>query len=139
MAPVTKKTLKISVIVGLALVAAFAGGTVGFLQGYVYGLGDTGARAYTLTTALRTLRTGDVTKGVSQLESDLDTLIMEHWASNRGEPPLLSWLYRAMGDDTSERKLFARVARYRAEYPSPAPTPEVKETIASHLKGFQAQ
>jgi len=139
MAPMTRKTLRITAIVGVALACAFAGGTVGFLQGYVYGLGDTGARAFTLTAALRTLRAGDVSKGVSQLESDLDTLVMEHWASNRSEPPFLSWLYRAMSNEAADRKLFAHVARYRAEYPSSAPIPEVKETIASHLKEFQTQ
>ena len=139
MAPVTKKALKIAAIAGLALFSAFAGGTVGFLQGYVYGLGDTAAKASMLTTTLRTLRTGDVTKGVSNLYSDLDTLIMEHWASSRSEPPFLSWLYRVMSDDAAERKLFAHVARYRAEYPTATPIPEVRKTITAHLKRFQAQ
>ena len=44
-----------------------------------------------------------------------------------------------MSDGSAERKLFAYVARYRAEYPSSAAAPEVKEIITSHLKGFQAK
>jgi hypothetical protein len=139
MAPVRKTVIAISVIAGTALVSAFAGGTVGFLQGYAFAIGDTSVRASTLVTALRTLRAGDVAKGVFQLESDLDTLIVEHWASNRSEPPLFSWLARSIRDDAADRKLFARVARYRAEYASASDMPEVSTIITSHLKGFQAQ
>jgi hypothetical protein len=139
MVPVTKKLLTISALAALALISAFAGGTVGFVQGYSYGLGETATRASTLTTALRALRRGDVANGLSHLESDLDTLVMEHWASNRKDPPFTSWLLRTMRDDTAENKLFAQVARYRVEYPSSERAPAVKETIAAHLKGFQAQ
>jgi hypothetical protein len=139
MAPATKKVLKISAIAALALVSAFAGGTIGFMQGYAYGLGETAARASTLTTALQALRRGEVANGLSQLESDLDTLIMEHWASNRKDPPPTSWLLRIMRDDVAESRLFAQVAHYRVEHPSPEQAPAVRNTIAAHLKGFQAQ
>jgi len=137
MVPRTKKGLIVLGAVVLALASAFAGGTYGFLQGYVYGLGDTGAKAFTLTTTLRTLREGDVAKGISRLEGDLDTLIIEHRAIGRSDPPLLSWFVRANRDDAIDDKLFARVARYRIEYPSSAPAPEVSDAITSHLKGFQ--
>lgn len=138
MAPVTKKVMRLSAVAALALVSAFAGGTLGFMQGYAYGLGETAVQASELTAALRAFRRGDMANGLSHLESDLDTLIMENWASNRADPPLTSWLLRTMRDDAVERVLFAHVARYRVEHPSSERVPEVKETIAAHLKGFQA-
>jgi hypothetical protein len=133
-----KKGLVVLGAVTLALASGFAGGAYGFIQGYVYGLGDTSVRAWTLTRTLRTLRSGDVTEGISRLESDLDTLVMEHWVTNRTAPHVLSWFVRAGSSDANDRKLFAHVARYRSEYPSSAPE-EVRDIIRSHLKGFQTQ
>jgi hypothetical protein len=80
-----------------------------------------------------------VTAGIALLESDLDTLVMEHWATGRNDPPLVSWLVRNTGSDATDGKLFAHVARYRAEYPSSAVVPEVRDIIASHLKQFRHQ
>jgi len=77
-----------------ALASAFLGGSVGFSQGYAYALGDTAGRAATLTVALRSIRGGNTGEGVALLESDLDSLIIAHWATNRADPPLLSWLVR---------------------------------------------
>jgi hypothetical protein len=138
MAPGIKKWLVVLAAVSLVLASGFAGGAYGFIQGYVYSLGDTGVRAAMLTTTLRALRSGDVTKGISLLESDLDTLVMEHWVTNRTDPHVLSWFVRAGSSDANDRKLFARVARYRSEYQSSAPE-EVRDIIRSHLKGFQTQ
>jgi hypothetical protein len=135
----TKTGITALAILAGALVSAFVGGNVGFFQGYGYALGDTSARAVTLTIALRSIRGGNTDKGVALMESDLDTLIMTHWATNRTDPPVLSWLVRGFSDSSVERKLFATVARYRAEHPTTAVDPEVRETIASHLKTFQAQ
>jgi hypothetical protein len=135
----TKTGITALAILAGVLASAFLGGSVGFFQGYGYALGNTAARAMTLTVALRSIRGGNTDEGVALLESDLDSLIMTHWAANRTDPSLLSWLVRGFGDSSVERKLFATVARYRAEYPTTAVDPDVRETIASHLKTFQAQ
>jgi hypothetical protein len=139
MAPGIKKGLVVLAAVALALASGFVGGRYGFMQGYVYSLGDTGVRAATLTTALRALRSSDVTKGISLLESNLDTLVVEHWATNRADPPIFSRLLRADSNDAADRKLFGRVASYRSEYPSSHAVPEIRDAITSHLKGFQTQ
>jgi hypothetical protein len=139
MAAGTKKWLVVLAAVALALASGFAGGAYGFMHGYVYSLGDNGVRAYTLTKTLRALRSGDVTEGISRLESDLDTLVMEHWVTNRTDPPVFSRLVRAGSSDVNDRKLFSHVALYRSEYPSSTPVPEVRDIIKSHLKGFQTQ
>jgi hypothetical protein len=139
MTPGIKKGLVVLAAAALVLASGFAGGTYGFMQGYVYSLGDTGVRAATLTTALRALRSGEVTKGISLLESDLDTLVVEHWATNRTDPPIFARLVRADSSDAADRKLFGHVARYRSEYPSSDRVPEVRDAITSHLKGFQPQ
>jgi hypothetical protein len=123
----------------LVLASGFAGGRYGFMQGYVYSLGDAGVRAATLTTALRALRSGDVTKGISLLESNLDTLVVEHWATNRADPPIFSRVLRGDSNDAADRKLFGRVASYRSEYPSSHAVPQVRDAITSHLKGFQSE
>jgi hypothetical protein len=139
MRPLLKRSLGAMAIILLVLVSGFAGGTYGFIQGYVHGIGDTSTRASMVTSTLRALRSGDVAKGIALLESDLDTLIMEHWATNQGDRPLLSRLVRSSDSYAVDRKLFARVAHYRGEYPSPAVVPEVRETITSHLKSFEGQ
>ena len=110
---------------------------MGFMQGYAYGLSDTGARAAVMTTTLRALRRGEVKEGIARLESDLDVLIMEHWTSNRSDPPLLSWPFRPIGNDSADRKLLAQVARYRMEYPTQEANAKVRDIITSHLKGYQ--
>ena len=138
MRPVVKRSLGAVAVVALMLLSAFAGGTYGFMQGYVHGLGDTSVKAATLTTALRAMRNGELEKAISSLESDLDTLIIEHWATGRSDPPILSWLVHSSSSDVTDRKLFARVARYRDEYPSAAVVPEVRSAIAAHLKSFQS-
>jgi hypothetical protein len=121
------------------LASAFLGGSVGFFQGYDYALGNTAAQAMTLTVALRSIRSGNTNEGVALLENDLDSLIVTHWAANRTDPPLLSWLVRGFNDSSIERKLFATVARYRVEHPTTAVDLEIRETISSHLKTFQTQ
>jgi hypothetical protein len=135
----TKTVMTVLAILAGALASAFLGGSVGFSQGYAYALGDTAGRAATLTVALRSIRGGRTDEGVALLESDLDSLIMTHWATNRTDPPLLSWLVRVFSDSSVERKLFASVARYRVEHPTTAADSEVREAISSHLKTFQAQ
>ena len=137
MVPWSRKGTVALAILASALISAFVGGSVGFLQGYGYALGDTGARASTLTTALRAIRNGNVKDGVALLEGDLDALIMTHWATDRSDPPLLSGLVRAIGDSSVDRKLFGTVARYRAEYPSTIADPKASEIITSHLKTFR--
>ena len=122
-----------------AFLSAFLGGSVGFLQGYGYGLGDTASKAVTLTGALKSLRAGKMEEGIPLLESSLDVLVMEHWAANRGGPPALSWVVRNTRNSKVERTLFAAVARYRTEHP-PSPTAEaadVQDIISSHLRSFQ--
>src|SRR3981081_807038 len=104
-----KKGSVVLAATAMVFASGFAGGRYGFMQGYVYSLGDTGVRAATLTTALRALRGGDVTKGIALLESNLDTLVMEHWATNRTDPPIFARLVRADSSDTNDRKLFGHV------------------------------
>ena len=120
-----------------ALASAFVGGSVGFLQGYDYALGDTAARAVTLTGALQSIRSGKIDEGIGRLESDLDALVMTHWATTRGGPPTLSWIVQTMRDPAVERTLFAAVARYRAQHPTTAAPANVREIITSHLRSFQ--
>ena len=139
MRPLVKRSLGAIAVVALVTLSTFAGGTYGFMQGYVHGIGDTSARAAILTTTLRTLRGGDVTEGIALLESDLDTLIMEHWATNHREPPILSWFVHSINSEAADRKLLSRVARYRKEYPSLAVVPEVKDAIESHLKTYRSE
>src|SRR5215813_6692747 len=136
----TKTIVTALAILAGVVASAFVGGSIGFSQGYGYALGDTAGRAATLASALRSIRGGNTGEGVALLESDLDSLIIDHWATNRADPPLLSWLVRAFSNDPSvERKLFASVARYRVEHPTTAADPEVREAISSHLKPFQTQ
>ena len=139
MKPYMKKAAILGAVFILMAVSAFIGGNYGFMQGYVYGAGDNGVKAFMLTKTLRELRKGNTTEGISQLESDLDILIMEHWGSSRSAPPLLSWFTRTIKDEPTDQKFFSEVARYRIEYPSTATLPEVRDTITSHLKEFQDQ
>ena len=133
---IRKSLIALALVLG-ALASAFLGGSVGFVQGYGYALGDTAARAVTLTGALQSLRGGKIDEGIARLESDLDVLVMEHWAANRGGPPMLSWIVQSMRDPSVERTLFAAVARYRAEHPTAAEGANVREIISSHLRSFQ--
>jgi hypothetical protein len=119
------------------LASAFLGGSVGFLQGYGYALGNTGGKAVILTSALKLLRAGKTDEGINRLESALDVLVMEHWAANRDGPPTLSWIVQTMRDPTVERTLFATVASYRTEHPTTAQGADVREIISSHLRSFQ--
>ena|SRR5258708_5165918 len=136
----TKTIVTALAILAGVLASAFVGGSIGFSQGYGYAFGDTAGRSVTLAAALRSIRGGNIGEGVALLESDLDSLIIAHWATNRADPPLLSWLVRVFfNDSTVERKLFASVARYRVEHPTTAADPEVRDAISSHLKTFQAQ
>jgi hypothetical protein len=137
-----KRTTRIAVIIlGIltgVLASAFAGGTVGFLQGYAHALGDTGVKAFTLSSALRAIRKGDLTAGISSLELELDSLIMSHWAAGQTNPSIFSWVVRVMGAQQHDKELFAPVISYRAEYPSTIPDPSVREVISSHLKAISA-
>jgi hypothetical protein len=120
------------------VVSAFAGGSVGFLQGYAYALGDTGVRAFTLSNALRAIRRGDAKSGVDSLEVELDSLIMSHWAAGQTSPSIFSWVVRVMGAQTHDTELFAPVISYRAEYRSTISNPSVREIISSHLEAMEA-
>jgi hypothetical protein len=124
-------------VLTISLVSAFIGGSIGFLQGYSYAIGDTGARSYILTANLRALRKGEIEVGIHSLESELDSSIISHWATRRDSPPILSWIVRFMGIEKYDHKFFGTVARYRAEYPSTTPDPNVREAIASHLRTFE--
>jgi hypothetical protein len=126
------------VVLTISLVSAFIGGSIGFLQGYSYAIGDTGARSFTLTADLRALRKGEIEAGITSLESELDSSIISHWATTQDGPPILSWIVRSMGIGKYDRKFFGTVARYRAEYPSTTPDPNVREAIASHLRTFDS-
>ncbi len=91
MRPLTKRLLGAVALLALVLLSAFGAGTYGFMQGYVHGLGDTSSEAATLTTTLRALRSGDLEKAMTNLEGDLDTLIIEHSVTDTGIP-VFSWL-----------------------------------------------
>src|SRR5262245_35623026 len=135
MTPLARKTIAALVIGALLVVSAFAGGTAGFLQGYLYGLSANAAQAAGQVSALRALRAGDVPKTLSMLENALDALIVEHSTVNRSEPTLFALAFPELKEDEAERGLFERVARYRAEFPSQS-IPMVRELIDSHLQRF---
>jgi len=127
------------VIVG-TLAATWLGGTIGFLQGYAYAAGDTGARASYLTTALKALRKDQPRVALAFLETELDSMIVANAGIHAEGKPLFAGLaYRLMDLGRADPRLFTTVAAYRSAYPSLSERADVRATVESHLSAMQTE
>jgi hypothetical protein len=112
-----------------------AGGFIGFTNGYAYrafqvSIGD----SYLTMRKLEMLNSDDISGVKKQLESDLDTELIEHWSGLINTP----WSFRLLPqNDTATNKLMAKVVAYRKINPSTMNDPKVKEAIETVITRYE--
>jgi hypothetical protein len=106
----------------------YAGGIIGFNRGYAYSVfSRSPTEAYLTLSALESVNSGDIIAVKKQLESQLDTHIIEHWSGLSNKPVTLFNMLPY--DAKSVNKLMSKVAAYRAQQPSTSDDPIIKECI----------
>jgi hypothetical protein len=79
------------------------------------------------------LKTGDLTGAQNQLESTLDTQIMEHWGGLINKPLNFTMFSQ---DEEAVSKLMSKVAAYRKSNPHKIDDAEVKKAIETVVNRY---
>jgi hypothetical protein len=112
----------------LVVVSYYAGGTMGFMEGYMTSItARAPMNAMRMVALLRDLRGGRTDRAISQLESDLDILVLEY------QPPgkrILRFDWLAVSDYSALS--MSRVVAYRREHPSEG-SPDVRAAVDTIL------
>ncbi len=134
----------ILICLAVLIVISYVSAAVGYLLGGPqYSARFTPAEAAYTVATLQALRKGDSEAAISLLETRLDGQIVEH---STFSPRLEAWLdifplvlavYDLHPDSNIGAQLMARVAAYRSQHLSEAPTQAVRSRINAHLAVFQ--
>jgi len=114
----------------LTLVAGafYAGGSMGYANGYAYhSYYNSTTDAYVTLRTIEMINSRKAAAAKEDLEQRLDTEIVEHWAGLAGKP--LDYFSPMRHDDEAVRKLMSKVAAYRKKYPSKTTNPDVRNAI----------
>lgn len=124
-------------ILGFVSVGAvvYGAGVLGYLVGgpqYAARFAP-GEALYTIAV-LKQLRKGETEEAIELLEARVDSHIIDH---STFDADLAKWL-DIMGPiyKLNSSQLMIKIAKYRADYPSEAADPEVREHINSHLRSY---
>lgn len=134
----TKKIFWPLLLLVLLCAAFFAGGYIGYSNGYAY------RSFYASTTdaylTLRTLEAMQSRKPASvreDLEQQLDRQIVEHWAGLIGKP--LDYFSPVKQEDDVVKNLMSKVAAYRKKHPSKSSDPDtivaIEAVVARYSQG----
>ncbi|MFC1835484.1 hypothetical protein ACFL2Q_12230 [Thermodesulfobacteriota bacterium] len=123
------------VFVILLLVAHYAGGAIGYHQGYQAGRYLRDSDAYATSLALAKLRDKDYASVTDLLETRLDTEVIQWDASKNAykSPYNVFWFVLGQSPKEAAAFLMSSVAEYRGRYPSPNQLPDVRQKIADIL------
>jgi len=129
--------LRRAILVGAALatlcLSFYVGGVVGYAQGAGTQLGLIApGHAVTTASALSALRAGNADVAFQILEADLDADILSYAIVTESNPSA----FDLIGIGSYNPCLMDAVAKYRAEFPSPSPTVEVRDAVTSHLSKY---
>ena len=133
---ITRKHVLLFLLV-LFLVAAsnYAGGVMGFYQGYETAMYFRDSDAYSTSLALRKFRNGDYTGAFELLETRLDLEIIQCGDSSGSykSPYNIAWFVFRQSPEEAHGHLLSFVAEYRSNHPSPSTSPGVRQRIADIL------
>lgn len=130
-----KKILTGIVFLILLCGAFIAGGFIGFINGYSYHVFQASAgNSYFSVRTLELLNSGDVSGAKTQLETELDSQIVEHWNGIVHKPLNFGMLPE---DDKATNDLMAKVATYRKTNPPKAEDAKVIEAIESVVHRYK--
>src|SRR5215831_11979751 len=116
-----RRTLKLVAAVVVGLLLLVGGLIVGYNAGYADSAASSASVQSVLTVnALRAIRENKTDEAIKRLETTLDGDLITSWALRD------AWRPRAAISRDNERKLLARVAEYRREFPSQSPNADVR-------------
>jgi hypothetical protein len=130
------KKLLAGIVFLILLCGAFiAGGFVGFINGYSYRVFEASVdNSYFSVKTLEMLDAGDVSGAKTQLETELDSQIVEHWSGVINKP--LNFGMRPQNDKATN-EIMAKVASYRKTNPHQAQDAKVLEAVESVVSRYK--
>ena len=113
----------------------FAGGVIGFYQGYDTAIYFRDSDAYSTSLALKKLRDDNYTGAIDLLETRLDSEIIQCGDSKEPykSPYNIAWLVFQQNPKEAHNHLLSSVAEYRSKHPSYSMSSEVREKVAKIL------
>jgi hypothetical protein len=120
----------------LLAVAHYAGGVLGFNQGYHAAMLRRDSDAFATSLALVKLRNQDYAGVIDLLETRLDADLIQVDASKTSyrSPYNIFWLIFRRNPQIARGHLLASVAEYRTKHPSTSALPEIRQRIAKIVK-----
>lgn len=125
---IAKKVISSLLFLMLLFVAFVTGGFIGYSNGYAYRSFSTSSTDAFIT--LRTLEAINSRKAATakeELEQQLDTQMVVHWAGLVNRP--LDYFSPVRQDEEAVRSLMSKVAAYRKRHPSKTSDPDIRTAI----------
>jgi hypothetical protein len=131
----SKKIVISIVCLALLSLAFLVGGFVGFNNGYAFRVYHASvADSYSTMRTLENLKSGDINQAEKQLESQLDSQLMEHWTGLVNKP--LKFTFVPV-DDQAISQIMSQVATYRRNNPREIDDAKVKEAIEAVVARYK--
>ena len=134
---ITGKRLLFAVLfIILMAVAHYAGGVLGYYQGFQASMARRDSDAFATSRALINLRNQDYKGAVDLLETRLDSEIIQCDAAKESyrTPYNIFWFIFRRDPQVARSHLLALVGEYRSKHPSVSTLPEVRRRIQAIVK-----
>lgn len=129
---VTRKRILLFLLLLFLLAASnYAGGVMGFYQGYDTAMYFRDSDAFSTSLALGKLRMGDYKGASNLLETRLDLEIIQCGDTSESykSPYNIAWFLFRQSPEEAHGHLLSFVAQYRGNHPSPSTSPEVRQRV----------